>query len=1005
MEVKSLGALVALVASVAVIVAVPASGGSSDGAAATYVVQLVQAPVAGYEGGISGYSTTRPAKGKKLDASSADAQKYAGYLTAKHDSALARVGGDKVYDYTAVFNGFAARLTEEQAAKLAATKGVVVVERAEQLEVDTSSTPSFLGLDRPGGMWAQLGGVGKGGVGSGAGEDMVIGDVDGGVWPENPAFSARKLDRSKGNLYPHKVNGFSGACETGEAFTAENCNGKIVGARWYAKGIGLEAIPEYEYLSPRDYGGHGTHTAATMAGNYGVPATGDAAPFGRMSGIAPRARLAIYKACWRLPSAPTGSCNSADTTAAIDQAVKDGVDAINYSISGTTTNFTNSVEVSFLFAAAAGVYVSASAGNNGPATSTVAHPSPWITTTAAGTHTRDGRGTAVIDGVTYNGASSAAVPVSAPMAIYGTKVRQPVAPAPALAEADLTPEEKQRLCYLDTLPPSTGKIVFCERGFNGRTDKSLAVKLAGGVGMVMVNPTANSINADLHWVPSIHLESTAYDTVAAAAAAGKTAAISAGTIVYTAPAPFTASFSSRGPLVAGGGDILKPDIIAPGQDILAAVAPPGNHGRDFDLYSGTSMSSPHMTALGTLVKQAHPEWSPMMIKSALMTTSYQTNDYDPFRWGAGHVDPTKALDPGLVFDSGLAEWLQFLKGQGLSTGDVEAIDASDLNSASIAIGDLAGSQTVKRIATSVGSKGETYTFSDTGLEGLVVTPSAASFAAAPGSTTSWTVSFTRKPDAALAAYQKGFIVWTGDQGHVVKMPVTVQPVKFQAPREVSGSGPTGQLTYTVKSGYQGQLSYSIRGLQAATTFDNQVKADPSCHFDTANPEANVAAGTATVNEFTTPPATSYIRFQTFQSDAGPGARDLDMFVYRLDPATGKYVSIASSGGPDANEVVSTTNPDSLKPDAKFKVYVLGCTVEGTAPFTLFAWALTGTASNPFTAVPPTQAVTIGQTVPTTFGWSGLPTGNRYLGRAITVDTTDPAKPASMTATVIAVSTR
>ena len=199
-----------------------------------------------------------------------------------------------------------------------------------------------------------------------------------------------------------------------------------------------------------------------------------------------------------------------------------------------------------------------------------------------------------------------------------------------------------------------------------------------------------------------------------------------------APAPFTASFSSRGPLLAGGGDILKPDVIAPGQDILAAVAPPGNNGREFDLYSGTSMSSPHMTGLGALMKQAHPNWSPTIIKSAFMTTAYQSNDYYPFGWGAGHVDPNKPIDPGLVFDSNFADWLAFLMGQKLDTG-VPAIDASDLNSASIAIGDLAGSQTVQRSAMSVGSQSETYTVSVVGLAGLSVTPSASSFTAAPGS--------------------------------------------------------------------------------------------------------------------------------------------------------------------------------------------------------------------------------------------------------------------------------
>jgi hypothetical protein len=209
LRLRTLGVLGVLVVLVAVVAAVPAAGGDTSGATATYIVQLVQAPVAGYEGGIAGFPATKPAKGKKLDASSPDAQKYAGFLKENHSRALNRVGGsDKIYDYTAAFNGFAARLTEAQAAKLELSKDVLSVEQAELLKVDTSSTPAFLGLSNQGGLWDQLGGVNKTGVGRGAGEDVVVGDVDTGIWPENPAFSDRKVDGSGGSLYPHKVTRF-----------------------------------------------------------------------------------------------------------------------------------------------------------------------------------------------------------------------------------------------------------------------------------------------------------------------------------------------------------------------------------------------------------------------------------------------------------------------------------------------------------------------------------------------------------------------------------------------------------------------------------------------------------------------------------------------------------------------------------------------------------------------------------------------------------------------------
>ena len=270
----------------AVLFVVPASGSDDTGETATYVVQLVQAPAAGYEGGVSGYAATKPAKGKKLDASSNAAQKYAGVPEFKHDRLSTKVGGGtKIYDYTAVFNGFAAKLTEAQAAKLERPNGVLVVEKAQNFELDTSSTPAFLGLSQPGGLWDQLGGVDKGGLGSGAGEDVVIGDVDGGYWPENPAFSDRKVDGSNGNAYPHKVTGFTGICQAGEDFPASTCNNKVIGARYYNAGTARSRT--YEFTSPRDYGGHGTHTASTMAGNNGVQATGDAASFGKSAGSRP----------------------------------------------------------------------------------------------------------------------------------------------------------------------------------------------------------------------------------------------------------------------------------------------------------------------------------------------------------------------------------------------------------------------------------------------------------------------------------------------------------------------------------------------------------------------------------------------------------------------------------------------------------------------------------------------------------------------------------------------
>ena len=435
------------------------------------------------------------------------------------------------------------------------------------------------------------------------------------------------------------------------------CNNKLIAAQYFNEfwggNAGIEALRPWEFTSPRDYNGHGSHTASTAGGNYGINPAGPGEVFGRISGIAPRARISVYKALWSTQDGATASGFTADLVAAVDKAVADGVDVINYSISGSSTSFLVPVMVSFLYAADAGVFVAVSAGNSGPSFSTVAHAGPWVTTVAAGTHNRAITGSVTLgNGSSYFGASIAS-PVSAPFID---------AEAAGLAGADPT---QVRLCYstVDTggamvLDPAkvAGKIVLCDRGVTARVNKSLAVKEAGGVGVVLTNTSPNSLNADFHSLPTVHLADT--DRLAVktyAATAGATATINAAVFDYNAPAPFTASFSSRGPLLASG-DVLKPDVMAPGQDILAAVAPPGNLGLKFNVLSGTSMSSPHVAGLAALLKDLHPDWSPMAIKSALMTSAgdvldgSNTDILTIFKQGAGHVRPNSAGDPGLVYD-------------------------------------------------------------------------------------------------------------------------------------------------------------------------------------------------------------------------------------------------------------------------------------------------------------------------------------------------------------------
>lgn len=937
----------------------PGKGGqvqeSSNG---VYIVQMLNEPVVAYKGDIKGLKATKPENGQKINPLSNAVVTYVSYLGEKHNDAVNKVGGQKIYDYYYSFNGFAAQMSLEQANKMAGVAGVLAVTPDSLQTMDTSSTPNFLGLDAPGGLWDQLGGV------SSAGEDIVIGIVDSGIWPESASFSDRDAD---GKLVYHQIPGWNAKCTPGEEFNASNCNKKLVGAQWFNAAWGGDAAVEaqrpWEFMSARDYNGHGTHTASTSGGNYGVQATGPASVFGTVSGMAPRARISTYKALWSTENGSTASGFTADLVGAIDQAVADGVDVINYSVSGTTTNFLDPVEVSFLFAADAGIFVAASAGNSGPTTGTVAHPGPWLTTVAAGTHNRNGQGSVTLgNNVTYSGASVATA----------------VGPVPLVDSVNVgasgaNPTDVE-LCVPGALDATlvSGNIVICKRGVIARVDKSRAVLQAGGVGMILYNSPDSSLNADFHYVPTVHVNQASGLAIKAyAATVGATATINQATIVFNAPAPLTASFSSRGPLTAGGGDLLKPDVIAPGQDILAAVSP-ATAGRDFDLLSGTSMSSPHVAGLGALLMDLHPDWSPMMIKSALMTSGGDvldgpnTNPLVIFRQGAGHVRPNNAANPGLVYDSGFNDWLAFLCGTttGVSPATCTALvgagyltDPSNFNGASIAIGDMAGIQTVTRKVTNVGGSAATYTSSVTGMSGITVAVSPASFSINPGQTQTYTVTFTRTT-AALNAYTGGQLTWTGG-GHTVRSPLVVRPVALAAPREVSGTG--GPINYNVTFGYTGPFSATARGLVPAALTAGNVSDDPSdsaCSLTSPNAQlipVVIGAGT------------TYARFSLFDADVTPGS-DIDLCVFL------GATQVGGSGSGTSAEEVNLLNPAA----GNYTVVVQGWGVAGSSPFKLHTWVLGSTAAGNMTVTAPASATT-GATGVINLTFSGLTPGVKYLG--------------------------
>lgn len=563
---------------------------------------------------------------------------------------------EMMYTYANVAHGYSTRMTASQAEDLSTRPGILTVVPESRYELHTTRTPLFLGLDSNPEDYTE----------SESTSEVVIGVLDTGVWPESRSFHDAGMGPIPGS--------WKGACDSGTNFNASSCNRKLIGARFFSKGYeaALGPVDETrESRSPRDDDGHGTHTSSTAAGS----AVADASLLGYASGtargMATRARVAAYKGCWQ------GGCFSSDILAAMDAAVADGVDVLSMSLGGGTADYyRDSVAVGAFAAMEKGIVVSCSAGNAGPSAYSLSNLAPWIVTVGAGTIDRDFPAFASLgNGRNYSGVS-----------LYrGDAVLSSL--LPIVYAGNATNMTNGNLCMTGTLIPErvAGKVVLCDRGVNPRVQKGAVVKAAGGAGMILANTEANGeeLVADAHLLPATAVGQKSGDAIKQYVFTdpNPTATILfEGTKVGVQPSPVVAAFSSRGPNGLTP-EILKPDMIAPGVNILAGWA--GNVGPTglatdtrrvgFNIISGTSMSCPHVSGLSGLLKGAHPDWSPAAIKSALMTTAYisykdgkQIEDIStglpstPFDYGAGHVDPVSALDPGLVYDLTVDDYLGFL---------------------------------------------------------------------------------------------------------------------------------------------------------------------------------------------------------------------------------------------------------------------------------------------------------------------------------------------------------
>lgn len=746
---------------------------SNDSATTTVMVKLDYDAAAAYTGGVDGLAPTSPSvTGKALDENDpavAGYLDYANRTNAEAASAItSAVPGAKVgQSYSVAYGGLSVTLPANQAKNLLAVPGVAAVQANALMQLDeasatpTSSGPAndtaeFIGATK---VWPSLGGQAN------AGKGVVVGVLDTGIWPEHPMLA------DNGNLpapahQPARCDfGDGGDPALGPAFT---CNNKLIGAYAFMDGyVANNPVTAADYCNPttgvcsaRDSEGHGTHTTTTAAGQKVTSAPLLGTDRGPISGIAPGAEVIAYRVC-----GPAG-CYGIDSVAAVQQAILDGVNVINFSIGGGASAYSDAVELAFLDAYQAGITVSASAGNDGPGSSTAEHAGPWVLTVGASTSNRSFEST--LNLTSSDGATFAKVGSTITAGVTG----------PVVQAANVAGYGDE---YCGTELPTdsvTGKIVVCERGGGiGRVQKGYNALQGGAIGMILYNPTASDTETDNHFLPAIHLEGPNQELLDFLAAHPDVTASWATGTVHSTQGDVMAGFSSRGPV----GDVLKPDITAPGVQILAGNTPTptdvasGPPGQLYQAIAGTSMSSPHTAGASALIKAAHPNWTPGQIKSAQMTSSVQdvvNVDGSPagvFDRGAGSLRVDRAVNPTATFDETADHYT--------ASAD-DPLHRVDLNLPSIYVKPLPGAITVKRTLKNVSGRTQTFTASTTHDAGLRITVLPSTFTVPPGGTRTVQVTLDtlQVKDAPAGTFLQGQITLKPRSGATpVVLPVAAQP--------------------------------------------------------------------------------------------------------------------------------------------------------------------------------------------------------------------------------------
>lgn len=638
-------------------------------------------------------------------------------MTLRQDALLREAGAPApVYRWTTALDGFAVELTRDQVQRLQVAPQVRQVER--------NTVRPLAGAASAAG--AAVGGSGAGGAG------VVIGMVDTGVDADHPLFASTPgLGAAPG--------GFRGACQTGEGWEASACTEKVVGARWFVDGFGADRVRSSEHLSAADDDGHGTLLASVAAGDAGIPVRAAGETLGRFSGVAPDARLAAYKACWTAPDPRDDGCATADLVTAVDAATRDGVDVLNLAVGGPAR--IDTLERALLGATEAGVVVVAAAGNQG-ANRYAAHPSPWVTTVGGSTGVeRSGR--VVLRG----GPRLAGAMLSS----------RSVGPARLVIGADAAARGASRSAARACVPGSLdarrvgGRIVLCERGTVGRVDKSAAVARADGIGMVLVNTRPDTRDADLHSVPTVHLDDRDGLVVRRWARRHPARPVTLRSLGATrAPSRVVAWSQSGDPSAA----VLKPDLVAPATGQIGAV-PADVRSSRWDLAAGTSVASARVAGAAAVLISGHDDWSPSTVRSALVTTAADTRGASVLRYGAGRAALDAARRPGLAYEVDPADYRRWLEGRRVR-----------LNTPSAVLHE--GQDVVRRTITNVTGRTLYFSSSTSGFRRHDVTLTPAAVRLAPGESATWTLRVSG-PDPRR--FDDGWVTWRGARGTVTRIPV------------------------------------------------------------------------------------------------------------------------------------------------------------------------------------------------------------------------------------------